>query len=111
MSANAKKSRKPKTLVDFENDSPEVWHAYESLRDASDQAGGLDMKTRELVRIGIETTRGRKGGLIAHIHRARKAGATRDEIYQTILLAISLVGLPPVLDAYLIAKKALSDKR
>lgn len=103
----SKKTRRPKTLVEFEKDFPEVWQAYKNLRDASDRLNGLEPKTRELVKIGIETTRGRKGGLIAHIHRAKKAGATKAEIYQTILLAISLVGIPPVLDAYLVAKRAL----
>jgi len=108
---NAKnpKSKKPKTLVDFERDFPDVWQAYEALRDAGDRTGALDAKTRELIKIGIETTRGRKGGLIAHIHRARKAGAAPGEIYQAIILAGSLVGIPPVLDAYLVAKKALKS--
>jgi len=101
------RSRQPKTLAQFEKDFPKVWRAYTILRDAGDHVGVLDTKTRELIKIGIETTRGRKGGLVAHIHRARKAGATKGEIHQTILLAIALIGLPPVLDAYLIAKKAL----
>jgi len=100
---------KPETLADFEKRFPEVWKAYGWLRDACDHEGPLDQKTRELIKIGIETACLRKGGLHAHIHRARKAGAQKEEILQAILLAVPLVGLPAVLDAFLVAEKALAN--
>lgn len=107
-SKKSSKVARPETLVDFEKSFPELWKAYHWLRDACDHEGPLDLKTRELVKVGIETACLRKGGLTAHIHRARKAGASQEEILQTILLATPLVGMPAVLDAFLVAKKALS---
>lgn len=102
-----RKAAKPKTLADFEKQFPQIWKAYGWLRDTCDHEGPLDGKTRELIKIGIETALLRKGGLVAHIRRAEKAGATKGEIFQAILVAAPLVGMPAVLDAYLVAKENL----
>jgi len=102
-----RRSRLPKTLQDFKRTYPSVWKQYQALRDACDQAGPLPLKTRELINIGIEVAKKRHGGLIAHISRAKKAGAPSSEIYQAILLAAPLVGMPDVLDAFRVAKKRL----
>ena len=98
----------PRTLQSFESKFPAIWARYGTLRDACDRSGPLPPKTRELIKIGIEVAKKRHGGLVAHISRARKAGASSAEIYQAILLAAPLVGIPDVLDAFLVAKRRLS---
>ena len=103
------KKERPLTLREFERMFPEVWKSYEGLRDACEREGGLDPKTRELIKIGIETSCRRRGGLLAHVHKAKSKGAETKEIFQSILLALPLIGLPLVLDAFLIVKKALKD--
>ena len=100
-------SKKPKTLKDFESDFPEVWKAYTYLRDSCDHQNGLDPKTRELIKIAVETAFRRHGGLIAHMHRAQKTGATKQEIDHAILVTLPLIGMPSVLDAFMIAQDAL----
>ncbi|MBI3324756.1 MAG: carboxymuconolactone decarboxylase family protein [Candidatus Omnitrophica bacterium] len=90
-------TRRPKTLERFEARFPEVFRRYAALRDACDQAGPLPPKIRELIKIAVELARKRHGGLIAHIDRARRAGATPEEIAHTMLLALPLVGFPDVL--------------
>lgn len=102
-----KVSRRPKTLRSFEARFPEVWTAYQALQRACDRSGPLSPKTRELIKIGVEVSRKRHGGLIAHLVRAARAGASKTEIYQAILVAAPLIGLPDVLDAFLAAKKRL----
>ena len=99
--------RAPETLRSFASKFPRVWAHYGLLRDACDHSGPLSPKTRELIKIGMEVAKKRHGGLVAHITRAQKAGATKTEIYQAILLATPLVGMPDVLDAFLVAKKRL----
>jgi AhpD family alkylhydroperoxidase len=99
--------RAPKTLRAFASKFPKVWSQYVALRDACDRSGPLPAKTRELINIGIEVARKRHGGLVAHISRARNAGATKTEILHAVLLACPLVGLPDVLDAFRVAKKRL----
>jgi len=95
-----KKNQKPRTLQEFEKLFPETWKAYTYFRDTCDHEGPIDPKTRELIKIGIEVARKRHGGLIAHLTRAQEAGAKKSEIYQAILLATPLIGLPDVLDAF-----------
>jgi AhpD family alkylhydroperoxidase len=91
----------------FEARFPGAWRQYRALREACDRTGPLDAKTRELIKIGIGVARKRQGGLIAHIDRAKAAGATDQEISHALLLALPLVGLPDVLDAFVVAKKRL----
>lgn len=99
--------RLPRTIREFQSKFPRLWAGYRALSAACDAAGPLSPKTRELIKIGIEVARKRHGGLVAHISRARKAGASKAEVYQAILLATPLVGMPDVLDAFLVAKKRL----
>jgi len=99
--------KRPKTLQEFEQRFPDVLRRYTALRDACDRVGPLDAKTRELIKIGIEVAKRRRGGLIAHIDRANAAGASQQEIAQAMLLALPLVGLPDLLDAFVAAKKRL----
>ena len=97
----------PKTLDDFKAQFPEVWSAYERLRNESDRKGPLDGKTIELIKIGISTAMEHEGGVVAHASQARKAGASDEEIYQAILTATSLCGFPAVLGAVSTAKEFL----
>lgn len=99
--------RKPQTLKDFQEAFPEVWKAYAKLRDACDGQGPLNPKMRELIKIAVEASRGRHGGLVAHLHRAREAGATREEILHAIVLAAPLLGLPDILDAFVTVRDHL----
>ncbi len=95
------------TLEQFKAKFPQVWAAYQDLRNVSDNQGPLDKKTVELIKIGISTSLGREGGLIAHISKAKKAGARKDEIYHAILLAAGLAGFPATLASFAVARKNL----
>ena len=97
----------PRTIRLFESQFPEIWTQYRALREACDHVGPLTPKTRELIKIGIEVAKKRHGGLVAHISRAQAAGASKAEVYQAILLATPLVGMPDVLDAFLVATQKL----
>lgn len=97
----------PATLDTFKKDFPQAWGAYEQLRNACDQAGPLDSKTVELIKIGISAALEHGGGLIAHVSQAKKAGAKPAEIYHAILLVTGLAGFPAALAAVGAAKKYL----
>ncbi len=100
--------RRPATLRLFESQFPQAWSQYHALVETCDRSGPLTPKTRELINIGIAVARKRHGGLVAHITRAKRAGASVAEIYHAIVLAIPLVGLPDALDAFRIAKQHLT---
>lgn len=99
--------RTPQTLASFSAKYPRAWTRYRALREACDRSGPLTPRTRELIKIGIEVAVRRHGGLVAHLHRAQAAGASSAEIYHAIVLAMPLVGLPNVLDAFVTAQNTL----
>lgn len=100
----------PQTLREFKNQFPAVWEAYEKLRTACDHQGPLDERTRELIKVGISAALRREGGLIAHISKARRVGATPEEVYQAILLATGLVGFPATLGSFAVAQRYLAGQ-
>jgi 4-carboxymuconolactone decarboxylase len=97
----------PDTFNQFKAQFPQAWAAYEDLKNVCDKQGPLDRKTVELIKIGISATLGREGGLVAHISKAQKAGAHKNEIYHTILVTSSLAGFPAALAAFSVARKHL----
>jgi AhpD family alkylhydroperoxidase len=99
----------PQTLSRFKKQFPEVWEAYEQLRESCDRTGPLDRKSVELIKVGISAALGREGGLVAHVLRAKRAGASPSEIYQAILQAVGLTGFPASLASYRIVKEYLKN--
>lgn len=99
----------PKLLDDFKAQFPDIWGAYERLKERCDQQGPLDTKTAELIKVSVSAALEHEGGLIAHISQARTAGASPDEIYHAILLVTGLVGIPAVLAAFATAKDYLAE--
>jgi alkylhydroperoxidase/carboxymuconolactone decarboxylase family protein YurZ len=90
--------------------SPEVATAFRALRDATDGYAGLDHKQRELILLaGFAATRN-EGGFRVHCTRAIEAGATLQEIEQTVLLMLGTsLGIAPVMDLLRWAHDELSD--
>jgi AhpD family alkylhydroperoxidase len=70
---------------------------FASLHKAAVADGALNKKTKELIALGIAIA-ARCGGCIAHhVHDAIKAGATREEIVETIGVAILMGGGPAMM--------------
>lgn len=78
----------------------DVAKAYEALGEACAQAGPLDTKTRELVKLGMAIGARLEGAVHAHARRALSAGATANEIHHVIALAVPTVGFPTTIAAY-----------
>ena len=91
----------------FQKEAPEVASAFDGLIQALIQTKGLDPKTKQLIYIGIKASMGDSTALSFHVPMAKKLGATRDEIKETILLTLTTSGLsgvtsclPTALDSY-----------
>lgn len=85
--------------------NPAIVRGYRELSNAGEN-GVLDRKTRELIAIAVAVTRQCDGCITIHTDAAIKHGATREEIVETLGVAISvnagaaLVYSTRVLDAY-----------
>ena len=89
----------PKRYQKFKDEYSEVAKAYEAMGDAVHSAGPLDEKTRALIKLGISTGARFEGAVHSHTRKALAAGATAEEIRQTIMLALPTVGLPTTMAA------------
>lgn len=78
---------------------PEVMSALESLGTTIRGLGALDEKTSHLVQLAAAAAGRSEGAVHSHTKRAIKAGATRDEIYHTLLLLVSTIGFPQAMAA------------
>ena len=90
----------------FQNEAPEVAGAFNGLIEALKNTTGLDAKTKQLVYIGIKSAQGDTTAVYFHVIMAKKLGATRDEIKDTILITLSVCGLKGVASCLPVALEA-----
>lgn len=99
----------------FRQEAPEIFTAFNGLVQSLVDAKGLDQKTKQLLYIGMKIVAGDETAVKFHIPMARQAGATRDEIKETILLTLVITGLkgvgmlPAALEIYDAAGKQVTS--
>jgi AhpD family alkylhydroperoxidase len=84
----------PKFYEEFRAAYPAVAEHYSNLGDACRAAGPLDLKSAELVKLALSIASASEGGAHSHTRRALAAGASRAELEQVALLAITTLGFP-----------------
>jgi len=89
----------PKRFEKLQQDYPEVASAYEQLGKAVHTSGPLDDKTRALIKLAISTGAGLEGAVHSHTRKAIELEMTKEEIRQTVLLALPTIGLPSTMAA------------
>jgi len=80
----------------FQKEAPEVAKNFDGLIQSLIHTKGLDAKTKQLIYIGIKATLGDVETIKYHVPMAKKLGATRDEIKDTILITLTVCGLKGV---------------
>lgn len=75
---------------------PETMQGFGQLHKASISEGALTSKTKELIALGIAITVRCDGCIAYHVHDALEAGAKKEEITETIGVAILMGGGPSV---------------
>lgn len=77
-------------------DIPEVMDGFGKLHENAVESSSLDKKTKELIALGIAVTVRCDGCISYHVHDALEAGATKDQIAETVGVAILMGGGPSV---------------
>ena len=77
-------------------DLPDVMGAFGKLHEASMKPGALDSKFKELLAVAISIAIRCEGCIACHVKDALTAGATREEVMETIGVAIMMGGGPSV---------------
>ncbi|WP_054030653.1 carboxymuconolactone decarboxylase family protein [Desulfatitalea tepidiphila] len=73
--------------------------AFAQLNGATTAPGALDAKTKQLMALAIGITTHCEGCIVYHLRDAMRAGATREEILETLGVAIMMGGGPAVVYA------------
>lgn len=84
----------PSAAAKIVDDYPNIWSAYEDLGAACASAGGLDEKTRRLVKLALAIGAASEGATHSHTRRGLDAGIDPLDLKQVAMLAIPTLGFP-----------------
>ncbi len=74
--------------------APNQMRAFRGLMEAASKDGALDAKTKELMALAIAIVTHCEGCIVFHVRAGLKHGATREEVADTIGVAIEMGGGP-----------------
>ena len=84
----------PSAAAKIVDDYPHIWSAYEELGVACADAGGLDEKTRRLIKLALAIGAASEGATHSHARRGLDAGIDPLDLKQVAMLAIPTLGFP-----------------
>lgn len=82
--------------AEYQKSSPNMLNTFLKLHKVAFSKGELDIKNKELIALGISIAARCDGCIAAHVEGALKAGAKREELIETIDVAILMGGGPAV---------------
>lgn len=77
----------------FQQESPEAAAAFNKLIETIAKPSALDGKTKQLLYIAMKIVTDDVGAALVHVPFAKKMGASREELRETVLLTLTVVGL------------------
>ena len=77
----------------FQQESPDVAVAFNKLIETIAKPSALDTKTKQLLYIAMKIVTDDVGAALMHVSFAKKAGASREELRETVLLTLTVIGL------------------
>ncbi len=83
-------------IAELHGSLPETMRAYRKLHKQATATGALGRKVKELVALGIALNVNCDGCVAYHVRDSLRAGATREEILETIGVAVMMGGGPAV---------------
>ena len=86
-------------LRNLRGGAPEVMKAFSALAQSASAPGALDRKTKELIAIGISVAARCDDCIGFHVKAAVDCGATREEILETLGMAIYMGAGPAAMYA------------
>jgi alkylhydroperoxidase/carboxymuconolactone decarboxylase family protein YurZ len=76
-----------------------VFRDFKQLGISTREAGPLDDKIQNLVKLGIAAGANSRGGVMSNTRKALSAGASIEEIEHAVLLAMTTTGFPNMIAA------------
>jgi 4-carboxymuconolactone decarboxylase len=101
----------PKSYRRFKDQHKNVWQAFDRLGASAAESGPLDPKVRELIKFGMSAAVKSQSAVQSHTHRALEVGASAEEIEHAIVLGITTMGFPTMMQALTWAKAAIQTHK
>jgi alkylhydroperoxidase/carboxymuconolactone decarboxylase family protein YurZ len=89
----------PKIYETFSTKFPEILKNYQQLGKSSREAGPLDEKFQDLIKLGIAIGANSRGAVMSHTRKALASGATHEEIIHAVILSLTTTGFPNMIAA------------
>lgn len=89
-------------LKQLGKENPEFMQGFQGLMKAVDENCGLDLKTLELIMVGLAVNRQCAYCIHMHVAKALKAGASRKEILAATQAAVIMGGGPALMYAQVV---------
>ncbi len=86
----------PKHYQSIKERFQEYGKAIDQLGKTVRQAGPIDEKTSHLIQLAAAAAIRSEGGVHSQARRAMDAGASREEVYHSLILLTSTIGFPNV---------------
>ena len=99
----------PSIYTKFSEKYPDIFNMYKDLGVACRNAGPLNEKDQNLVKLGIAIGSSSRGGIMSHTRKALSSGASPDEILQVVLLGLTTIGFPQMMAAMKWVDEVLSE--
>ncbi|MCA2015851.1 carboxymuconolactone decarboxylase family protein [Vibrio tritonius] len=96
----------------YEKASPDVMAGFRKLQQAALKEGALDVKQKELIALGIAIAVRCDGCIGAHVAGAIQHGATKQELVETIDIALLMGGGPSIVygsEAYAAVEELIGE--
>jgi len=100
----------PRTHGEFIARYPDLGKAWELLNAGGKNAGPLDEKTRQLVKLGIAIGARQEGAVHSGVRKALALGITAEELEQVVALAAGTLGMPATVAAYCWVRDVLKTR-
>jgi len=100
----------PRAYRNIREEFPDVAEAYDALGNAIHEAGPLDDKTRQLIKLALSVGAGLEGATHAHTRRSLEMGISPAEIKHVVMLAMTTLGFPPTVKGYTWVQDELEDE-
>lgn len=84
------------SMNEYSKESPDIMQGFQKCHETAATDSALSAKVKELIALAIGITVRCDGCIAFHVHDALEAGATKEEIVDTIGVAIMMGGGPAV---------------
>ena len=89
----------PKIYEKFSGKFPKVLKDYKQLGQTCREAGPLDPKCQDLIKLGIAIGANSRGAVMSSTRKSLESGASKEEIAHAVLLSLTTTGFPNMIAA------------